>query len=294
MRPLVILGGEGQVGGALAAIATRRGMAKAALGRAACDVADAGEVARAVKGAALVVNCAAFTAVDRAESEAQAAYGVNAAGAEHVAAACAAASVPLVQLSTDYVFGGETHRPWQEDDPPLPLSVYGRSKLAGEVAVRAQLARHVILRTSWVFSARGHNFVRTVLRLAQTQRELRIVDDQIGGPTAAADVAEAVLTIADAALRPGFDGWGTYHFSGIPAVSWCAFARAIVEAGGRTVPVAPIATSDYPTPARRPASSVLDCRRIAAAFGIAQPDWRPALRQVMEELATGSAPSWQP
>jgi dTDP-4-dehydrorhamnose reductase len=285
MRPLMILGGQGQVGAALAALAARRGITAAVLGRAACDIADAQQVARAVKGAALVVSCAAYTAVDRAESEAEAAYRVNAAGAEHVAAACAAADMPLIQLSTDYVFGGETDRPWREDDPPLPLSVYGRSKLAGEVAVRARLARHVILRTSWVFSTRGHNFVRTVLRLAQTQRELRIVDDQIGGPTAAADVAEAVLTIAAAALRPGFDGWGTYHFSGTPAVSWCGLARAIVAATGGTVPVEPIATRDYPTPARRPAMSVLDCTRIAAVFGIAQPDWRPALRQVVGELA---------
>jgi dTDP-4-dehydrorhamnose reductase len=291
---LVILGGEGQVGAALAALAARRGVEAAALGRAACDVADAGEVARAVAAAALVVSCAAYTAVDRAESEAEAAYRVNAAGAEHVAAACAAAGVPLVQISTDYVFGGEGDRPWREDDPPLPPSVYGRSKLAGEVAVRARLARHVILRTSWVFSARGHNFVRTVLRLAASERELRIVDDQRGGPTAAADVADAVLTIADAALRPDFAGWGTYHFSGAPAVSWCGFARAIVKTGGGTVPVEPIATRDYPTPARRPRNSVLDCARIRAVFGIAQPDWRPALRQVIEELATASSPSWQP
>ena len=246
MTRLLILGAQGQVGAALAAHAQAAGIPCDALTRAECDITERAAVARAVAGGGFVVNCAAYTAVDRAEVEAATAQAVNAAGAGNVAAACAQAGVPLVHLSTDYVFDGESRAPMREDDPPRPLSVYGRSKLAGEVAVRDLHRAHVILRTSWVFSAHGQNFVKTMLRLAQARSQLRVVDDQIGGPTAADDIAQAILAVVAIASRPGFAGWGTYHFSGAPPVSWCAFARAILA--NRGVEVVPIATADYPLP----------------------------------------------
>lgn len=286
MNDLLILGAHGQVGRAVAAQASRRGIGNRALGHAECDVSDRDAVARAIEGARLVVNCAAYTAVDRAETEADAASRINTLGAENVAAACAQAAIPLVHLSTDYVFDGHSAGPARDVDPPRPLSVYGRSKLGGEIAVRERLRSHIILRTSWIFSAHGENFVKTILRLANAQSQLRVVDDQIGGPTAADDLAEAILDIAAISTKPGFADWGTYHFSGSPAVSWYQFARAIVADSGTVV--LPIATKDFPRPARRPLNSVLDCSRIFQVFGITQPDWRPALRDVLEELAANS------
>jgi dTDP-4-dehydrorhamnose reductase len=284
MTSLLILGAQGQIGRAIVARARDVGVAHAALGRAECDITDSVAVEHAVRSSSFAVNCAAYTSVDRAETEADLAHRINAVGVRTVAAACAAAGVPLVHLSTDYVFDGASHRPAREDDPVGPLSAYGQSKLAGEIAVRERLDRHIILRTSWVFSAHGQNFVKTILRLASTQSELRIVDDQVGGPTAADDIAKAILRIVDIATRPGFADWGTYHFSGAPAVSWCAFARAIVP---HHLPVRPIATTDYPRPARRPLNSVLDCSRISDVFGIEQPDWRVALHRVLETLTPG-------
>ena len=282
MTHLLILGAQGQVGCALAARARQVGIPCDALGRAECDITDRIAVERVVEAGRIVVNCAAYTAVDRAETQAEAAHRVNTVGAENVAAACAAAGVPLVHLSTDYIFDGESREPIREDDPPRPLSVYGHSKLAGEIAVRQRLKAHIILRTSWIFSAQGQNFVKTILRLAKTQSQLRVVDDQIGGPTAADDVAKAILDIVAASTKSGFADWGTYHFSGAPPVSWCEFARAIVGRSGAVV--RPIATTDFPRSARRPLNSVLDCSRIFRAFGLEQPDWRVALGNVLETL----------
>jgi len=280
---LAILGAEGQVGRALTALACEKSIAHRVFGRAECDITDADAVKRAVAGSSIVVNCAAYTAVDRAEADQESAWRVNALGPQHIAEACTKAGLPLVHLSTDYVFDGESPRPAREDDLPRPLNVYGRSKLAGEEKVRERLARHVILPTSWVFSSHGANFVRTVLRLARSQPQLRIVADQIGGPTAADDVAKAILEVARACEQPRFAAWGTYHFSGAPPVSWYEFARAIVAKRG--TPVVPISTKDFPTPARRPLNSVLDCSRILNVFGIPQPDWRPALVSVCDALA---------
>jgi len=281
MKRLLILGANGQVGAALVARARQAGIAHAGLTRIQCDITDARALKQAIAPGDVVVNCAAYTAVDSAERDAEAAQRVNALGARNVASTCTAAGAPLVHISTDYVFDGESPRAAREDDPTRPLSVYGRSKHDGEIAVRECLDRHVILRTSWIFSAHGQNFVKTMLRLASQRAELRVVDDQVGGPTAADDIAQAILRLVDAAARPAFAGWGTYHFSGTPAVSWCAFARAIVPPG---VAVQPIATADYPHPARRPLNSVLDCSRIGAVFDIAQPDWRVALRDVLAKL----------
>ena len=253
-----------------------------ALARSEVDITDAAAVAAAVRGADFVANCAAYTAVDKAETERDQAFAVNATGPGVIARACAEAGAALLHISTDYVFRGDGDRPWREDDPIAPLSVYGESKAAGEAAVREALPRHVILRTAWVFAAHGNNFVRTMLRLGAERPELRIVADQRGGPTAAADIAAAILAIRERALAPGFDGWGTFHFAGAPATTWHDFAAAIfAEKGGAAPALHPIATSDYPTPARRPSNSVLDCGKIGRVFGLAQPDWRRALSAVV-------------
>src|SRR5205809_3124298 len=217
----------------------------------------------------LVINLAAYTAVDRAESEPEAAWAVNCAGTAHLAAACEETAAPLVQLSTDYVFNGRKTASYREEDVVDPLGVYGRSKEAGERAVRAALEQHVILRTAWVFGASGANFVKTMLKLAGERPVLRVVADQRGCPTAAADIAAALIAITGSVER-GEARWGTYHFAGDAPISWHGFAEAIFElAAPRFAPrpnVEPIATDQYPTPAQRPMNSVLDCRRIREAF----------------------------
>ncbi len=286
MTHLLILGAQGQVGSALAALAQQRGLPFRAMGRGECDITDARAVESAIRGSRFVVNCAAYTAVDQAEREPEAAYRVNATGAENVAVACASAGVPLLHLSTDYVFDGSSKRPMCEDDPTGPINVYGESKLRGERAVRNCLTSHIILRTSWIFSARGNNFVRTILRLASTQEELRIVDDQVGSPTAADDIAHAILDVIAVASKPSFKDWGTYHFGGAPPVSWYEFARAITAQ--YETRVLPVVSVNYPHIALRPLNSVLDCSRIAQVFGIGQPDWRSALRTTLVLLAGAS------
>jgi dTDP-4-dehydrorhamnose reductase len=235
----------------------------------------------------LAINLAAFTAVDRAESEPEAAWAVNCAGAAHIAAACDESATPLIHLSTDYVFDGRRAEPYREEDAVGPLGVYGRSKEAGERAVRAAAARHVILRTAWVFGAYGANFVKTMLRLAAQRPVLRVVADQRGCPTAAADIAAALIVIAEYIERSEAK-WGTYHFVGADAVSWHGFAEAIFDLAAPQLAarpqVEPISTDQYPTPARRPMNSVLDCRKIAEAFGIRPPPWRVGLASVIREV----------
>jgi dTDP-4-dehydrorhamnose reductase len=254
-----------------------------ALGREAADLADPAACAAAVHDADVVLNAAAWTAVDRAEAEEAAARVVNAEAPGAMARAAAARGVPFLHVSTDYVFDGSGTAPFAPDAPTAPLGAYGRTKLAGEAAVRAAGGRHVILRTSWVFSAHGANFVRTMLRLGRERGAVRVVADQTGGPTPAAAIADALLAIA-AAMRDGAAG-GTYHFSGAPDVTWADFARAIFAEAGLAVPVTDIATADYPTPARRPANSRLDCTTLQRDFGIPRPDWRAGLREVLREVA---------
>jgi dTDP-4-dehydrorhamnose reductase len=242
----------------------------------------------------LVINLAAYTAVDRAESEPEAAWSANCAGAAHLAAACEESTVPLVHLSTDYVFNGRKAGPYQEEDAVDPLGVYGRSKEAGERAVRAALAHHVILRTAWVFGASGANFVKTMLRLAGERPVLRVVADQRGCPTAAADIAAALIAITGH-VEKGDARWGTYHFAGDAPISWHGFAEAIFElAAQRFAPrpkVEPIATHQYPTPARRPMNSVLNCGKIEEIFGISSPPWRASLAAVIRELLDRPSPT---
>lgn len=237
-----------------------------------------------------VVNAAAYTAVDAAETEPELAHAINAAGAGAVARAAARLGVPVVQLSSDYVFDGALERPYCEDDPTGPLGVYGASKLAGERAVAAATPDHVILRTSWVYSPFGKNFVRTMLALARSRNEVRVVCDQHGSPTSALDIADGILAVVrNLRARPeAADLRGVFHMTGGDHTNWADFATEIFAlsraAGGPSADVVPIPSSDYPTPARRPANSRLDTGRLAAVHQIRLPHWRQSLKPCIERL----------
>ncbi len=255
-----------------------------ALGREEADLLNPDACAAAVVAhpADVVINAAAWTAVDKAEAEEDAATLVNGASPTAIAQACAARGVPFLHVSTDYVFDGAGTTAFSPDHPTAPLGAYGRSKLVGENGVRAAGGAHLILRTSWVFSAHGANFVKTMVRLGRERPALTVVADQIGGPTPAAGIADALFTAARAMVA-GQAG-GAHHYSGAPDVSWADFARAIMEEAGLACEIADIPTSAYPTPAKRPANSRMDCSALEAAFGIARPDWRAGLRDVLVEL----------
>lgn len=230
-----------------------------------------------------VINAAAYTAVDAAETDEPTAATVNGAAPTAMAQACADLNIPMVQISTDYVFNGAGEVPFSPADPTAPLGVYGWTKLAGEQGVIASGAPYAILRTSWVFSAHGANFVKTMLRLSETRDALTIVADQVGGPTPARAIAEACVIIARRLIDDA-SASGTYHFSGAPDVSWAEFAREIFAQAGRSVAVTDIPSADYPTPAKRPANSRLNCAATADVFGIDRPDWRSELSAVLTEL----------
>ena len=275
---LLVFGRTGQVARALARLAP----GATYLGRAEADLTDPAACAAAIHAhrPAGVINAAAYTAVDAAEDDADTARLVNAAAPGAMAAACAALGVPMVHISTDYVFDGSGSAPWRPGDTTGPLGVYGATKLEGEAAVRASGAVHAILRTSWVFSGDGANFLTTMLRLGAARDSLTVVADQIGGPTPAADIAAACLTIV-AALRAQPARSGTYHFSGAPDTSWAGFARAIMAAAALPCTVTDIPSSGYPTRAARPANSRLDCTSLTETFGIARPDWRAGIETVL-------------
>lgn len=239
----------------------------------------------------LVLNAGAYTAVDRAESEPAQAHAVNAAGPGVLASWCERNAAALVHISTDYVFDGGKRTPYVETDPVNPINVYGQSKLAGEVAIRATLKRHVILRTSWVISAHGHNFVKTMLRLARERDELRVVADQEGRPTAAQELARVVCLLGARLAKTGSLSWGTYHFANAGVTTWHGLAQATVDAqarhSGKHPRVTPIQTADYPTPARRPVYSVLDTSLFERTFGIEPRPWRGDLKAIIDELSSG-------
>jgi len=251
---------------------------------------EAAEEAVAASGASLVINAGAYTAVDRAESEPDLAHRINAEGAGALARGARRAGAGFVHISTDYVFDGSKRGEWTEDDPVAPLGAYGESKLAGEFAVMKGNPRALILRTAWVFSPFGANFVKTMLRLADRER-LTVVADQTGKPTSALDLAEAILAIAPR-LRDapsGDSAWSVFHYSGAGATHWAGFAEEIFrQAQGRLIDRAPevahIATSDYPTPAKRPANSALDCTKFEREFGVACVPWKDALARVIDRL----------
>lgn len=257
-----------------------------ALGSEEADLMQSGAATTAITANQpdMVINAAAYTAVDRAEDEKDAAMRLNKNAAAEMARTAKVVGAPFIHISTDYVFDGHSDAPYREGDPTNPLNIYGASKLAGERAVLAENDSAIVIRTSWVFSEFGGNFVKTMLRLAGERDALNIVDDQIGGPTAARDIARALLTIAEKKHR-GAPGEGVYHYQGTPGVSWAGFASKIFDIAGNAVTVTPIATKEFPTPATRPLRTILDCARIERDFGVAQPDWRIALRQVIEALA---------
>jgi dTDP-4-dehydrorhamnose reductase len=282
----------GQVAQSLAMVASSTpDVAMSFAARQDCDLRDRNAVAEVVARLRpdVVINAAAYTKVDQAEQEEELAFAVNAQGAGHVAEACAARGVPLIHLSTDYVFDGEKPAPYIESDPPNPINAYGRSKLAGERAVQEHCDRHLIVRTSWVHSPFGHNFVRTMLRLALTQESVRVVDDQFGCPTYAPHLADALLVMARrAAATPADAIWGTYHAAGQGETNWSGFAKAIFEAsarvGGPQANVIPIPSEDYATPARRPRHSRLGCESLRNTFYVSLPDWAEGVRDCVESV----------
>ena len=254
------------------------------LGRAEADLSDPDACAAAIAAHAprAVINAAAYTAVDRAEEEETLAQRVNGAAPAAMARACAGLGVPLVHISTDYVFDGAGDQPFRPHHPTAPLGAYGRTKLAGEDGIRAVGGVHAIMRTSWVLSSHGNNFVKTMLRLGAERDALRVVADQIGGPTPARAIAAACLIIAQK-LQDAPDKAGTYHLSGAPDTSWAEFARAIMDQAGLTCRIEDIPSIDFPTPARRPLNSRLDCSTLST-FGLVRPDWRAELADVISEL----------
>lgn len=277
---ILVFGRSGQVGRELA-----RHEGVTCLGRDQADLSDpdaCGAVIRAADPGA-VINAAAFTTVDRAEEQEGLATRVNGAAPGVMAAVCAGMGIPFVSISTDYVFDGGGTVPWRPGDATGPLGAYGRSKLAGEQAIAGAGGVWAVLRTSWVVSAQGQNFVRTMLRLGRERDDLGIVADQIGGPTCARDIALACVKIAKTLVSEP-EKRGIYHYSGAPDVSWADFAREIFAQAGITCAVRDIPSTQYPTPARRPLNSRLDCRATARVFDLPRPDWRAGLKDILQEL----------
>lgn len=241
----------------------------------------------------VIINAAAYTAVDRAESEREKAFAVNNDGAANIAKVCAEYDIPLIHLSTDYIFNGEKDAPYEELDKADPQNAYGLSKLQGEEQIRQRHEQHIILRTSWVFGMRGQNFVKTMLQLFQKQMELRVVADQRGCPTSAIDIAQVIIDIIVNHLFLS-DGkmtthWGTYHYCGAPATTRFGMAQSIYEEASAIQSmcinkIIPIATNNYPTPAKRPLNSVLNCQKLFETFGIKQPEWRLGLRDLVPRI----------
>jgi dTDP-4-dehydrorhamnose reductase len=237
----------------------------------------------------LVVNAAAYTNVDGAESEPELAWAINRDGPAHLARRCAENKVPFIHISTDYVFDGTQKFPYRETDPVSPLGVYGRSKAEGEAVVRTLSDEHIILRTAWLYGAHGQNFVKAILKLAAEKEVIRVVADQYGSPTSASDLAETIIAIADRLRRPSPADWGTYHYCGKGVTNWHAFAESIVALSRphgqiKTIRVEPITSAEYPTQARRPAYSALDCNLIGRQFGISPKPWLDSLKRIIQRL----------
>tara|TARA_R110001592_G_scaffold53617_8_gene164423 strand:+ start:2055 stop:2978 length:924 start_codon:yes stop_codon:yes gene_type:complete len=288
---VLITGARGQVGCELIRRAPK-GFDVIGLGSRELDVSDSDQVKAIVTEMRpqLIINAAAYTAVDQAESDTERAWAVNRDGVANLASAAEELDIPLLHISTDYVFSGEASEPYRESDATSPSGVYGASKLGGEEALLANCRQHIILRTSWVFGAHGNNFVKTMLRLGRERETLSVVADQYGCPTSAASIADALWSLACQHKETGILQWGTYHFGGTPACTWYKFAEEIfkqsseLEVLAKTPELKAISTADYPTPAKRPAWSVLDCSRFQSVHGVAQTDWREGLGEVLQEL----------
>lgn len=284
---LLIFGKTGQVAQELGALCAAEAIEARFLDRDQANLNDPAKCARMIRDSDvdIVINAAAYTAVDKAEDDRETAHLVNAASPIAMARAAADCGKPFLHISTDYVFAGTGTAAWREQDVPAPQGVYGRTKLAGEVGIAAIGGDHVILRTAWIFSSYGANFVKTMQRLIADRNTLNVVDDQCGGPTPAGDIAQTLICIARA-FQVGQGVSGLFHYAGAPAASWADFAEAIFAEGARAITVNRIPTSQYPTPAPRPANSVLDCTKITQSYGIEQPDWRAGLRKVLAKLGS--------
>ena len=290
---ILVTGRDGQVARSLAECADESQHDLVFAARPGLDLADADSIRRTIADVRpdLILSCAAYTAVDQAEDEPDAAMASNSEAPGIIAEAAAELGAPVIHLSTDYVFNGSGTRPWREDDAVAPLGVYGRTKLAGERALAATDARWAVVRTAWVYSPFGHNFVKSMLRLASDRDELGVVSDQHGNPTSALDIARALLAMADRTDDEAV--WNrVYHFAGTGDASWADFAEAVftisAEAGGPSARVNRIGTADFPTKARRPANSRLDCDAFAERFDSRAPEWRASLEPVVRRLIAES------
>jgi len=294
---ILVCGAGGQVGRELVSRASGYGLEALGMTRTHLDIADAEQVADVISRLkpGMIINAAAYTHVDNAEAHSEQAYNVNRDGAARLAEAARRSSIPLLHISTDYVFAGEARTPYREEDEVAPTGVYGSSKLAGEQAIQAALDEHLIVRTSWVYGTQGHNFVKTMLRLGSQRDSLSVVADQFGCPTQAGSIADVLLELAQRYAQGGVLAWGLYHYSGRSPCTWFDFAVEVfrqAEAKGMlpTRPkVSPITTSQYPTPARRPAWSVLDCSKFENTFGIQTKDWHDDLSVVLDGLIERAA-----
>jgi dTDP-4-dehydrorhamnose reductase len=288
---IAIIGSNGQLGWELVRLGARSGLPILAIDYPEIDITDPETIDVWFDSTKIdfIVNAAAYTAVDRAESEPEAAFAVNREGPAHLADRCRKRGIPLVHVSTDYVFDGSKPGAYVEEDPVAPFGVYGKSKAAGEAEIRERLPEHIILRTAWLYGIHGHNFVKTMLALGLKKDTLRVVADQFGCPTFAPDLADTVLTMVKKSIGSHSVPWGTYHYCSQGATSWHAFAEAIFEIAVKyekfaVKRVEPISTADYPTPARRPPNSVLDCSKIERHFGIRTRPWRESLAEMIEQL----------
>jgi dTDP-4-dehydrorhamnose reductase len=281
---ILVIGSNGQLGWELVRKAGAKGFDAVGLDLPAFDVTDASEVRKIVrqKSGSLIINAAAYTAVDRAESEQELVFAVNRDGPAYLASACAESGVPIIHISTDYVFDGSKREPYLETDPIAPLGVYGKSKAEGEAEVKGHSPQHIIVRTAWLYGCHGHNFVKTMLRLGRQRETISVVADQYGCPTYAADLADAILMIARRLAEGSDMAWGTYHYCGKGATTWHGFAEKIFDLARDydsllVHKVVPITTAEYPTPAKRPVNSVLDCSLINEVFGISPQPWERSL-----------------
>ena len=288
---IAIIGSKGQLGWELVRRAEHRRYKALALDLPEIDIVQPASIKDnlSAKNLSLVINAAAYTAVDQAESEPALACAVNRDGSANLADFCEQAGLPLIHISTDYVFDGSKAGSYCEGDPVAPLGVYGQSKEAGESEVRRRIQEHLIIRTAWLYGVHGHNFVKTMLRFGKEKESMRVVDDQTGCPTFAADLANAILLMTDHILSGKKTPWGTYHYCGGGSTTWCGFAKAIFEIAKKydvfsVREVIPITTAEYPTPVKRPTNSVLDCSKIESNFGICQRPWIQSLTDMIDEV----------
>jgi len=288
---ILIIGSNGQLGWELCQRGKPHGFDIIPLDIPEFDITDPGAVKKSINqpGVSLVVNAAAYTAVDKAESEPKKAFAINCDGPADLAASCNEAGIPLVHISTDYVFDGTREQPYLETDPLSPLGVYGKSKAQGETIVRSLLTDHIIIRTAWLYGIHGNNFVKTMLALGKEKETLRVVADQYGCPTSAADLAEAILTIAEQIKERPDIPWGTYHYCGKGKTTWHGFAEKIFELAKQynlfsIKKVIPVTTAEYPTPAKRPLNSVMDCSMLTKNFGILPAPWQESLERMLRQL----------